>query len=100
MKQSIFKAGYNAGVSADYPVSAYQLSSFTEEYRLGYVVGLAFMESVRRASSYAGSVEAASLGRKYGIPYEALEPYFDDSTDPDVLNYLRSGYDLDDEEES
>jgi hypothetical protein len=57
------------------------------------------MESVRRASPYAGAIEAAVLGQQYGVPCETLAPCFDDPDEPDVLDYLRRGYGTDDDGE-
>lgn len=99
MDQKIsFEAGFNAGVDAENAISPFALSSYNDDYRVGYVVGLAHMESVRCASSYAGAVAAAQQGRKYFIPYEILAPHFDDPSDPVVLEYLRWGYEMDDDE--
>lgn len=92
MNQTSFNAGYSAGVAAENVVSAFDLSAYDDDYRVGYVVGRAFVESVCSASSYAAAIEAASLGQKYFISYEALAPHFNDPSDPDVLEYLRHGY--------
>ena len=97
--QSNFDAGHQAGLNAGAPLSSFEISQHVDEFKVGYVVALAEMHSVRCASPMAAGVEAAELGRKYSIPYEGLAPYFDDPGNPEVLDALRRGYGLEDDDE-
>ena len=97
--QSIFMAGYNAGANTNHPMDAFTMSQYAEDFKLGYIVALAELHSVRCASPAAAGVEAAEMGQKYGVAYQSLAPYFDDPDNPDVLYALYSGYGLTDEGE-
>lgn len=97
--QSVFIAGHDAGVNADQPMDAFTMSQYTEDFKLGYVVALAEVHSVRCANAVAAGVEAAEMGQKYGVAYHSLAPYFVDPDNHDVLDALRSGYGLEDGEE-
>lgn len=89
---SAFDAGYDLGVNTTDTLSAFEISPCDLEFKTGYVVGKGFIESVRRASAYAGAIEAATLGVEYGIPYASLVPHFNDHDDPQVLAYLHDCY--------
>lgn len=97
-KQSQYEAGYTAGINADVPLRLFEMSLFCEDYQIGYVVGLAYVQSVRCATPRAGASEAAEMGKKYRIPFASLKSYFNDPSDPDVLEFLRSGYGLDEDD--
>ncbi|ALE55199.1 hypothetical protein AC233_11330 [Burkholderia sp. HB1] len=77
-------SGYNAGMVADEPISAFEMSPRVADYQIGYVMGHAFSESVRLASSHAGCVVAIDLAKTYGIPTSCLREYFDDPEIDDV----------------
>jgi len=93
-----FQAGYKAGVNADVPLSPFEMSKFYEDFKIGYVVGLAHVHSVRCASAWAGASEAAEMGQKYLISYESLKPHFTDPSDPEVLEFLQRGYGIGDDD--
>ena len=97
--QSVFLAGHDAGANADQPMDAFAMSQYAEDFKLGYVVALAEVHSVRCASPMAAGVEAAEMGQKYGVAYRSLAPYFVDPDNRDVLDALRRGYGLEDGEE-
>jgi hypothetical protein len=97
--QSNFDAGHQAGLNAGVPLSSFDMSQYVDEFKVGYVVALAEVHSVRCASPMAAGVEAAEMGRKYRIPYESLAPYFDDPENPEVLDALRRGYGLEDNDD-
>lgn len=97
--QSVFMAGHEAGVNADQPMDAFTMSQYTEDFKLGYVVGLAEVHSVRCANPAAAGVEAAEMGQKYGVAYHSLAPHLVDPDNRNVLDALRSGYGLEDGEE-
>ena len=92
-------AGNDAGVNANQPMDAFTMSQYAEDFKLGYVVALAEVHSVRCANAVAAGVEAAEMGQKYGVAYHSLAPYFVDPDNYEVLDALRSGYGLADEEE-
>jgi hypothetical protein len=97
--QSNFDAGYQAGFNARVPLSSFDMSQYVDKFKVGYVVVLAEIHSVRCASPMAAGVEAAEMGRKYHIPYESLAPYFDNRDNPEVLDAFRRGYGLDDDDD-
>lgn len=98
-KQSAFMAGHDAGINANQPMDAFTMSQYAEDFKLGYVVALAEIHSVRCANAVAAGVEAAEMGQKYGVAYHSLAPHFVDPNNHDVLDALRSGYGLEDEAE-
>jgi len=97
--RSDFEAGHKAGVNAVRPLSAFEMSHYAEDFKVGYVVALAEIHSIRCASPWAAGVEAAEMGQQYRIPYAVLEPHFDDPANPEVLDALRRGYNVDDEDD-
>jgi len=99
MTPSLFEAGYGAGMNADLALSPFEMSPYYMDYKVGYVIGLAYMESVRRANPYAGASEAGDMGVKYRIPYELLEPHFDEPSDTQILGFLRMAYGLDEDDD-
>lgn len=70
--QSVFMAGHDAGINADQPMDAFAMSQYAEDFKLGYVVALAEVHSVRCANPVAAGVEAAEMGQKYGVGYHSL----------------------------
>jgi hypothetical protein len=98
-EQSDFDAGHKAGMNAVLPLTPFEMSQYTDDFKVGYVVALAEIHSVRCASAFAAGGEAAEMGLKYHIPYGRLAPYFDDPENPEALDALRSGYSLDDDDD-
>ena len=75
-------------------MEAFEMSSFTDDFVLGFVAGFAECESVRQASVTAWAWQAAELGRLYGVPLAALERLVEPQQDGevDLVSALRDTY--------
>jgi hypothetical protein len=64
-EQSDFDAGHKAGMNAVLPLTPFEMSQYADDFKVGYVVALAEIHSVRCASPSAAGGEAAEMGQKY-----------------------------------
>ncbi|KAA0948938.1 DUF2623 family protein [Pseudomonas sp. ANT_H14] len=65
---SNFEAGRQTGLSADQPFEeAYSLSTYYDDYKVGYVIGCAEVASVRAAYSEGFAITAGQLAARYHI---------------------------------
>ena len=65
--QGTFALGFEHGVEAEEDSSTAEMGTRIIEYKLGYIVGRSFGETVRQANLRVGAGVAGELGAKYGV---------------------------------
>lgn len=93
-----YQAGYKAGLNADQPFGAFEMSQFVDDYVLGYVVGYSEIVSFRQALPVAWAWQAGELGRLYRVPLRDLAQFIGpEDFDGSMRRALRESYnELDD----
>lgn len=89
-----YQAGYTAGLNANQPLGAFEMSQYVD----GYVLGYSEVVSFRQASPMVWAWQAGELGHLYRVPLRDLEKFIEpDDFDGSMLDALRDSYnELDD----
>ena len=71
---SAYCAGVESGRTAYVTLSDFEMSSFSREFTIGYIVGHSNVQSLRFACPDVAALTAGELGYRYGVSTDELLP--------------------------